>query len=620
MKTADASLWMKISTVRSLLSKKEHKIIVMAAEFSAAFFCTRETTDITQRDFLRISVKLVPDNMLQKLSIQNYAIIDELEISFSPKLNVITGETGAGKSIIVGALGLILGERADTTVLVNKERKCIVEGQFRSENKKEVEQFLKKNELDSTDELVIRREIATNGKSRAFINDTPVTLSQLQELSSLLVDLHQQFATLELAGNDFQLDVIDALAGHGIILDEYNQRFNDWQDLKKENDDLRSRQLQFEKEADYNRFQFSELEEAAFKENELEETDTELRLLNNSEEIKKVLEKVNHALQESEEPVVQQLKVLAGQLDTFASYHPGLPQLVERMRSVQVELRDIAGDLSSINRQVNYDPAKIERLNDRLSLGYKLLKKHGVQATAELLVIQRQLEEKLQAVLYIDEAIRVKEVAMAKTFAEANLLAEKISKGRNRQVRPLQDEVNRLLTQVGMPNAQLRIKILESASLKENGKDEVEFLFDANKSGQFQPLRKVASGGELSRLMLCIKSLVAQSIDLPTMIFDEIDTGISGEAARQVGIIMKELAARRQVISITHQPQIAGKADAHFFVYKEIVKTSLPPGRDIVKTNIRLLSIDERITTIAKMLSGEKPTDAAMANARELLN
>lgn len=551
--------------------------------------------------------------MLQKLFIQNYAIIDELEISFSPKLNVITGETGAGKSIIVGALGLILGERADTTVLVNKEKKCIVEGQFRSEKKKEVAAFLKKNELDNTDELIIRREIATNGKSRAFINDTPVTLSQLQELSSLLVDLHQQFDTRELAGSGFQREVVDALAGHGALLDEYYDQFKTWRDLEKETNDLRSRQLQFEKEADYNRFQFNELEEAAFKENELEETDAKLRLLNNSEEIRNVLEKVNHALQESEEPVVQQLKVLAGQLDAYASFHPGLPLLVERMRSVQVELRDIAGDLSTINRQVNYDPAKIEVLNDRLSLGYKLLKKHGVQTTGELLTIQKELEEKLKAVLHIDELIREKEAALTKTYAEANRLAANISKGRNKQMKPLQDEVNRLLAQVGMPNALLHVNITELAILNEKGKDEVEFLFDANKSGQFQPLRKVASGGELSRLMLCIKSLVAQSIDLPTLIFDEIDTGISGEAARQVGIIMKALAAKRQVISITHQPQIAGKADAHFFVYKEIIK-------NMIKTNIRLLSTDERISAIAKMLSGEKPTAAAMENARELLN
>ena len=436
----------------------------------------------------------------------------------------------------------------------------------------------------------------------------------------MLVDLHQQFDTLELAGTGFQREVLDALAGHGELLDQYNEQFKTWQDLKKETDGLRSQQLQFEKEADYNRFQFNELEEAAFKENELEETDTELRMLNNAEEIRQVLEKVNHALQESEEPVVQQLKVLAGQLDAYAAFHPGLPLLVERMRSVQVELRDIAGDLSTINRQVNYDPAKIEVLNERLSLGYKLLKKHGVQTTGELLAIQKQLEEKLKAVLEIGELIREKEAALAQTYAEANQLAGKISKGRIKQSRPLEEDVNRLLAQVGMPNALLRVKILERTGLNENGKDEVEFLFDANKSGQFQPLRKVASGGELSRLMLCIKSLVAQSIDLPTLIFDEIDTGISGEAARQVGIIMKELAAKRQVISITHQPQIAGKADAHFFVYKEIVKPASTAGRDIVKTNIRLLSTDERISAIAKMLSGEKPTAAAMENAKEMLN
>lgn len=549
--------------------------------------------------------------MLTRLSINNYAIIDELEIDFSGKLSIITGETGAGKSIIIGALGLILGERADSSSLVNKEKKCIVEGTFSGNSKKEVTDFLKANELDAEEEVVLRREIGTNGKSRAFINDTPVNLVQLQQLSSLLIDLHQQFDTLELGETDFQRQVLDALAGQLILIEEYQVQYRQWLQLRKETEELKAQQQQFEKEADYNRFQFAELEEAAFKENELEETEAELKLLSNSEGIKAALAKTYFDLRESEMPVVQQLKILLNQLNAYSSYHPELPALLKRLQSAQVELQDIADDVDRISNHINYDPERIEQLNERLSLGYKLQKKHGVSSTAELLAIQKELEEKLQAVLNIEETIQQKEKETNRLLAEAKKTAEKITAGRNKQVKPLEDKVNKLLAQVGMPNAKLKVSV-QPAALNSSGADAIEFLFDANRSGQFQPVRKVASGGELSRLMLCIKSLVAQSIDLPTLIFDEIDTGISGEAARQVGIIMKELAAKRQVICITHQPQIAGKADAHFFVYKEIVK-------DKVKTNIRQLTTEERITAIAKMLSGEKPTAAAMENAREMV-
>jgi len=550
--------------------------------------------------------------MLTKLFIQNYAIIDELEIEFSGKLNVITGETGAGKSIIVGALGLILGERADSSALVKKEKKCVVEGFFDVQKKKEVRQFLSENEFDLLDELVVRREIATNGKSRAFINDTPVNLSQLQELSSLLVDLHQQFDTMELGQSDFQRQVIDALAVNAIAINEYQTIYRNWQLIKKELEELKAQKLQFDKEADYNKFQFTELDEAAFKENELEDIDAELKIMNNAEGIKGALNKVYGELLESETPLAQQIKVLANQLNAWSSFHGELPAVIQRLQSAQIELQDIADDVEKISEQVNYDPLKVEQLSDRLSVGYKLQKKHGVNSTNELLAIQKQLEEKLQTVFNIDDAIQQKEKIAVETRHALSSIAEKISANRKKQIKPFEDKVNKLLAQVGMPNAKLKVE-MKGVELNFYGNDTIQFLFDANKSGQFQPVQKVASGGELSRLMLCIKSLVAQSIDLPTLIFDEIDTGISGEAARQVGIIMKDLAAKRQVISITHQPQIAGKADAHFFVYKEIVK-------DAIKTNIRQLTKEERITAIAKMLSGEKPTAAAIENAREMLN
>lgn len=549
--------------------------------------------------------------MLHTLSIQNYAIINELEIVFSGQLNGITGETGAGKSIIVGALGLILGERADSSVLVNKEKKCIIEGSFTGNTKKAIKEFLKHHELDVSDELVLRREIGANGKSRAFINDTPVNLSQLQELSAMLVDLHQQFDTGDVGETDFQREVIDALAGNTNLLHDYQAVYRQWQQVKKEAEELKHQQQQFNKEADYNQFQYNELEEAAFTDNELEQIAADLKMLGNAEGIKSTLSKAYFDLRESETPIVQQLKIVTNQLHTYASSHTELAALLQRLQSAQIEIEDIADEIDRISSHVNYDPEKIEQLNDRLSMGYKLQKKHGVSTTNELLAIQQELEKKLQAVLHIDEAIQQKEKETARLLQEALQLAGKIAEARRKQIKPFEDKVNKLLAQVGMPNAKMKVDI-STVTPDISGTDAIEFLFDANKSGQFHPVRKVASGGELSRLMLCIKSLVAQRIDLPTLIFDEIDTGISGEAAKQVGIIMKELATQRQVICITHQPQIAGKADAHFFVYKEIVK-------DAVKTNIRRLTADERILAIAKMLGGEKPTAAAIENAKEMV-
>lgn len=557
--------------------------------------------------------------MLKQLFIQNYAIIEELEIDFSRHFNVITGETGAGKSIIVGALGLILGERADSSALVNKEKKCVIEGHFGVAKKKAIAKFIEQHDIDQHEELIVRREITANGKSRAFINDTPVTLVQLNHLSRLLVDLHQQFDTLELGESDFQRDILDALAGNAGLLGEYHTAFRQWQQVKKQSEELRLQQQQFEKEADYNRFQFNELEEAAFRDNELEDIDAELKMLNNSEGIKTVLNKVNFDLKESEAPLVQQLKALINQLQSFSDYHPALPVLLDRMQSAQIELQDIAGEIDNISAEINYDPERVERLNDRLSLGYKLQKKHGVNSTIDLIIVRQQLEEKLQAVLNIEETITYLEKEMSTLYEQVLQLGKKISENRQKQIKPFEEKVNRLLAQVGMPNARIKVQRTDAAPAA-SGTDNIEFLFDANlpsgetgKAAQFQPVHKVASGGELSRLMLCIKSLVAKSIDLPTLIFDEIDTGISGEAARQVGIIMKELSSRLQVICITHQPQIAGKADAHFFVYKDIVKNK-------VHTHIRQLTNEERITTIAKMLSGEKPTAAAIENAREMVS
>ncbi len=549
--------------------------------------------------------------MLRKLHIQNYAIIDEIDINFSANLNVITGETGAGKSILMGALSLILGERADTASLQNRDKKCIVEGFFSIDNKKEVERFLSDNELDPEDELVLRREISASGKSRGFINDTPATLQQLKELASLLVDLHQQFDTLELGDSDFQREVLDGLAGNADLLITFQAHFRKWQQQRTALDQLLKQKETFQKESDYHQYVFNELDQLNLAANELEDMEAELKMLSNSEGIKTALSKVYFELKESEQPVVQQLKLLANQLQVFSDFHTSVPDLVKRLQSAQIELQDIADESDNINDHVHYDQERIDQVNERLSAGYKMLKKHGVQTTNELIAIRNDLFQKLEAVLNIDDTIAEKEKEVKETLQKAEDIAKSISTRRKKEIPGLEQKVNVLLHQVGMPNARLKVEIKPGA-LNFFGNDIIEFLFDANKSNRFEPIRKVASGGELSRLMLCIKSLVAQSIDLPTLIFDEIDTGISGEAARQVGFIMKDLSVSRQLITITHQPQIAGKANSHFYVYKEIKGAA-------IKTNIRLLTHDERITAIAQMLSGEKPTAAALENAREMV-
>ncbi|HEX5153898.1 MAG TPA: DNA repair protein RecN [Parafilimonas sp.] len=549
--------------------------------------------------------------MLSKLIIQNYAIIDSIEINFSEHFNIITGETGAGKSILVGALSLILGMRADSSVLLHPEKKCFVEGVFDVEKRKNVLCFLRDNDFTADNELVLRREIAANGKSRGFINDSPANLQQLKQLASMLVDLHQQFDTLELGDSDFQREVLDALAGNEKLLLQYHILFDEWRQTQQQLEQLTTQKNNFQKELDYNQFLFDELSKSNFKENELEDLDKELQVLSNAEEIKTALNNAVYELKEGEQPIVQTLKQLINKLNAFASFNSDLEELIKRMQSAQIELADIGNELENLNDEVNYDEARIGFINERLAEGYRLQKKHGVQSTNELIEIKNELQQKLNAVLSIDENIASTQHKFNQQWQQLQVIAEELSAKRKKVIVSFEKNVNTLLVQVGMPNAKVKT-VVTDVELNQFGKNTIEFLFDANKSNRFEPLRKVASGGELSRLMLCIKSLVAEKIDLPTLIFDEIDTGISGEAAKQVGMILKQLARQRQVISITHQPQIAGKADAHFYVYKQI-------KNDAVQTNIRLLNKDERIRAIAQMLAGETPTAAAIENAREMI-
>ena len=550
--------------------------------------------------------------MLQELHIHNYAIIDSIEINFSSHLNIITGETGAGKSILMGALSLILGDRADTGVLMDKEKKCFIEGIFK-QSSISVKSFLSENELDEGEEILIRREINPKGKSRAFINDSPVTLGQLKQLSSLLVDLHQQFDTLELNSNDFQREVLDALAENGKQLEEYRLVYKKYKATLKALEALTEEQQAANKELDYNRFLWDELNDAAFKEGEIEKIDSEIKLMSNAENIKTMLTEIYVQLEESEEPVVQQLQSIQHKLQSLQSVFPETEELQKRIKSVVIELQDISAEIETCNTKVVYDADYLEELNDRMALGYNLFKKHSVQTTGQLIEIKDFLEKELEKVTNLTEEIAQKGKESEHYYKEALRLAKEISQKRQKEIAPFEQKVNELLIQVGMVNAQIKVSVTEESNLNLFGNNAIEFLFNANKTARFEPIRKVASGGELSRLMLIIKSLVAKKVQLPTLIFDEIDSGISGEAARQVGLIIQKLSKNHQLISITHQPQIAAKAHKHFEVYKD-------SQNEKVVTLIKTLNEEERIATIATMLSGKKPTPAAFENAREMMN
>jgi DNA repair protein RecN (Recombination protein N) len=551
--------------------------------------------------------------MIKHLHITNYVLIDAIDINFTQQLNIITGETGAGKSIVMGALSLILGDRADANVLVNKEKKCIVEGHFAITKNLQLKAMMQDLEIDIDDELIIRREIAPNGKSRAFVNDTPVNLSQLKQITSLLVDLHQQFDTLSLGEESFQQEIVDALANNQANLNAYKQGFKQWQMLKKELKVLEQQKLNFEKEKDYNQFLFDELQDLNPTENELEQIDAELQILNNAEAIKQSLSSFYFTYKESEQPMLSIIKQQIQQLQHTAKQLPKIDVVATRLQQVYVELQDIVDEIETANEAVNFDEKRIEILNDKLTIGYKLLKKHNVTTTNELIEIKNNLQQKLADVLQIDKAIENKSKACENLQKQLVEEATLISNNRKQQQHFIEQNVNGLLQKVGMPNAKLFVEVISNNELHENGIDTINFLFDANNSKRFEPIHKVASGGELSRLMLCVKSLVAKMIELPTLIFDEIDTGISGEAAKQVGLILKDLANDMQIICITHQPQIAAKAFTHLFVYKAVEANT-------IKTSIKQLSKDESIVNIAKMLSGDNPSEAALLNVKEMMN
>ncbi len=549
--------------------------------------------------------------MLTHLDIQNYILIDELKINLSNQLSVITGETGAGKSIIMGALGLILGDRADSAVCRNPEKKCVIEGTFTLANKDQYATFFEANDLDLADELIIRREINAQGKSRAFVNDTPINLSELRQLTSQLVDLHQQFDTLTLGDMEFQRTVLDALANVHKDLEAYQSGFFQWKADTKQLSVLIEQKENFDQTVAYKSHLLEELTALDLQENELEQLEIDLKFMENAAEIKAQLSQSIHALDESDQPIVQQIKQIAHNLESITKFQNDFEPLLERLKAAQIELADIASELNTWQDKIDFDAAKIITIQERLSQGYHLQKKHKVQSTSALLEIQQGLAKDLEAVLRIDEAIDTYTKKVADAEKAITKLASDLSDQRKKQAVPFAKQVNTLLKQVGMPNAQLKVQI-DPVPFNQFGIDKIDFLFDANNTNKFEPIKKVASGGELSRLMLCIKSLVGKSIDLPTMIFDEIDSGISGEPAKQVGLLLQELGQARQVLCITHQPQIAAKGQAHLYVYKA-------QEGNTTHTHVRTLAADERVMHIARMIGGDPPTKAALEHAQELL-
>ena len=549
--------------------------------------------------------------MLTQLDIQNYILIDTLKIHLSNQLSVITGETGAGKSIIMGALGLILGDRADSTVCRNPEKKCVIEGIFTLANKQQYAAFFEANDLDLADELIIRREINAQGKSRAFINDTPINLNELRQLTSQLVDLHQQFDTLSLGDMEFQRTVLDALANVHKTLEKYQSTFHDWKAATKHLSELIEQKENFDQTVAYKSHLLEELTALGLHENELEQLEIDLKFMENAADIKAQLTQSIFTLDESDQPIVQQIKQIANNLESIAKFQNDFDPLLARLKAAQIELADITSELQTWQDKMDFDASKISTMQERLSQGYHLQKKHKVQSTAALLEIQEALSKDLEAVLHIDEAIETYTKKVAAAEKDLSALAADLSDQRKKQAAPFAKQVNHLLQQVGMPNAQLKVQ-LDTVPFNQFGVDKIDFLFDANNSQKFEPIKKVASGGELSRLMLCIKSLVGKSIDLPTMIFDEIDSGISGEPAKQVGLLLQELGQARQVLCITHQPQIAAKGQAHLYVYKE------QEGKT-THTHVRALTADERVIHIARMIGGDPPSKAALEHANELL-
>ena len=549
--------------------------------------------------------------MITHLSIKNYVLIQSLDIEFGKGLSVITGETGAGKSILLGALGLILGKRSDTGVLQNKMEKCIIEGTFEIADYS-LNNFFEKNDLDHDPTTYLRREINPKGKSRAFINDSPVSLNILKELGLKLINIHSQHETITINKPGFQMAVVDGFAGIQHEVANYTNRFLEYKMLNEKLIGLQDREKKAKAEKDYFSFLLDELREVKLLKNEQGKLETDLKLLNNAEEIKAGLYSSSQILQGENEGVLNQVSTIQNTLSGLARFGQNLEEIANRINSCLIELKDIYTDISLLEEDANYDPANIEKISGRLDIIYALQQKHHVNTIDELLETMQDLEQKLEFIVSIDSEIERTKKLLAKLKEDTSKIAIKISRKRNAVFNEIEKEIIRIISFLGLPDAQFAIKNTLLSEPGKTGIDEIRFLFNANMGGELSDLSKVASGGEISRLMLAIKSLISQKNLLPTILFDEIDSGISGVIADKTGTILSGLGNEMQVIAITHLPQIAGKGDAHYLVYKETDKEK-------TTSHIKKLTPDERILEIAKMISGQDVTSSSVEAARQLL-
>ena len=552
--------------------------------------------------------------MLSRLLICNYALIDTLDISFSKDLTILTGETGAGKSIILGALSLILGQRAEGKYFFNQQKKCIIEGYFQIKDY-QLSSFFADHDLDYEEETILRREVAVDGKSRAFINDTPVTLALLKQLGEKLIDIHSQHATQEMNQGDFQLFVLDVLAGNQSLLASYQHTYKVYQQSLVQLKEMERTCVQAKIDQDYYQFLFDELDEARLKVGEQEQLEQELDRLIHAEDIKQNLTRASYLLTEHEQAVAIQLKGVIQDLQQAEKHQAELGVLTGRLGSSLIEIKDIASEIDQIAQSTQTDEDRLQVINDRLNTLYSLQKKHHVNIVSELLLAKESISQKLHAISSSDAEIEHLRVEISRLQDQLVGKAIDLSSGRKQIIPALEHQVQECLKEMGMPHAvlQIRNEVYSSDQFGPTGCDQIQFLFSANKGQQPLPVHKIASGGELSRLMLSIKSLIAHHKALPTIIFDEIDTGISGEIALKVGHMMEKLAESIQVIAISHLPQIASKGKMHYSIYKD-------ERQHHTRTNIKQLDESARVIEIAKMLSGKNPGTHALQHARELLD
>ncbi|MGV7107931.1 DNA repair protein RecN [Flavobacterium sp. U410] len=550
--------------------------------------------------------------MLLTLAIKNYALIDSLEINFSNRFSIITGETGAGKSILLGALGLVLGNRADLSSLKDEEQKCVVEAHF-DVSKYGLKAVFEAADFDYEEVTIIRREILPSGKSRAFVNDSPVNLQELQGLANFLLDIHSQHQTRDLIDETYQIQILDAVAQNKELLGEFKGELSNFKKLQKALQKLQTEKQSLLNEQEYNLYLFNELTQANLKEEEQEELESEQEVLSNIEFVKENIDKVLALAKEEEIGILASSLEAKNSLQKLASLSKEYQNLAERFNSVFIELDDIIEECVVKQEQIVDDPERLIYINERLQLIYNLLKKHNVSTIAELLAIQNQLSEKVTKFDGIDSEIAEIEAQIENQLEKLNSISEQIAKARQETAPQLEKALLEIIAPLGMPDAQIEFAIEPLEQFTETGKDKVSLLFSANKGMKPGLIKKMASGGEMSRIMLAVKAVLAQSVHLPTIIFDEIDTGVSGEVALKMGEIMKEMSGKMQVFAITHLPQIAAKGNQHYKVFKN-------ESNGIVSSEIKQLSEEERVLEIAEMLSGKNITDSALAHARTLLN